>query len=464
MMIKLFAITASKTNRLSLRPVSPEVNLIPIATHGCPPDSAKEFSHEVAAFVVAHYKRFEQISDSCGQARDEDSDSDADEVDWQRVLSCPGRVKDIKNRSLREIVDAMVGLLRVCNGRWWEAHIEHFCAGCQCCANREDTQARICQALRQTLFRRMPPTPAINKWTKLAPVCDMLVFGAMLHNIFAKTFFGLDIPMAGEIDSTIDFDMIKDAFFSAVSGSRFRASKDFLQDANTRPALVTLSLILEPLRVLTSWWMRRAREVDPHSGQRPLMDILCPSTSVLTATLQYLSSLLHGQPKRLLMLWRPSGAASFQEWFRTHPSEVQQFRRLVLLTSAAIFRRHAHCLRQFPWLFVSLVDDRLAPQEKEHIAAAFDDLHPCCLPSGFARKLKETGVTSAQLMARSDVQELFTWFSRLVRMQIADVEWRHHRNRARSHSHGQTRWATFSASYVNGEMKSMQDRHRLNGY
>lgn len=62
----------------------------------------------------------------------------------------------------------------------------------------------------------MPPTPAINKWTQLAPVCDMLVFGAMIHNIFAKTFFGLDIPMAGEIDSTIDFDMIKDILLCSV--------------------------------------------------------------------------------------------------------------------------------------------------------------------------------------------------------------------------------------------------------
>lgn len=241
-------------------------------------------------------------------------------------LSCPERIRHIKNRSFREIVIAMVGLLRVCNGRWWEAHIEHFCTGCQCCTNREDTQARICQALRQTLFRKMPPTPAINKWTQLAPVCDMLVFGAMIHNIFAKTLFGLDSPMAGEIDSTIDFDMIKDKLFSAVSGSKFRASKDFLQHAHTRPALVTFSLILEPLRVLTSWWMRRARGVEVHSGQQPLMDILCPSTPVLTVTLQYLSSLLHGQPERLLMLWRPSGAASFEDWFRTHPSEVQQFR------------------------------------------------------------------------------------------------------------------------------------------
>lgn len=112
---------------------------------------------------------------------------------------------------------------------------------------------------------------------------------------------------------------------------------------------------------------------------------------------------------------------------------------------------------------MSLVDDRVAPQEQEQLAAAFDDLHPCCRPSGFARKLKETGLTSAQLMARSDVRELFTWFSRLVRMQIADVEWRHHPNRARSHPNGHTRWATFSASYVNGEMTTMQDRYQLNG-
>ena len=61
------------------------------------------------------------------------------------------------------------------------------------------------------------------------------------------------------------------------------------------------------------------------------MDILHPQSSVLTVVRQYLSSLLHGQPQRLLLLWRSSGFDSFADWFVACPQEVRQVRRLAML-------------------------------------------------------------------------------------------------------------------------------------
>ena len=67
------------------------------------------------------------------------------------------------------------------------------------------------------------------------------------------------------------------------------------------------------------------------------------------------------------------------------------------------------------------------------------------------------GLLRKDLLADSDLAVVLSWFSRLVRMQICDVEWRHHRNRAASDISGSTRWANFVASFVNGEAKSSQE-------
>ena len=244
-----------------------------------------------------------------------------------------------------------------------------------------------------------PATPAINKWTKLSPVVDFLLLGLLCHSIFYRAFQSLRLPQTQDVvDHSMDFDMIKDVFFSAVAGNRYTASLRFLADAATIPALVTLGLVLEPIRVLSSWFMRRAREVELyHSCRRPLMDILHAPTSVLTTCMQYLSSLLLEVPRRLILLWRPSGCADYSAWFSTCPDQVRQLRRLVLLTSASMYRRHYKTFHSFPWLFVSLVDGRVSGEEKQRIAAMFDASHECCLSAGFPRKLKQRVVTGQDL-------------------------------------------------------------------
>jgi hypothetical protein len=113
-------------------------------------------------------------------------------------------------------------------------------------------------------------------------------------------------------------------------------------------------------------------------------------------------------------------------------------------------------LQAYPWALVSLVDDRISPTDRQCMADKWDAKHVCCLPGGFARKLKARGITGDQLLHDPDLALVLLWFSRVVRMQICDVEWRHHRNRSRSSSTGQTRWTTFQANFVNGEAMGSQ--------
>ena len=128
-----------------------------------------------------------------------------------------------------------------------------------------------------------------------------------------------------------------------------------------------------------------------------MIDVLDKPTSVIYAALQYLSYLLHGQPRRLLLLWRPSREASFEEWFAAHPAQVRQLRRVVLLVSASIYRRHVKALWSFPWLLVFMVDTRVSQADREEMTEQYDQKGSCCLPGGFARKLKVRGKTGKDL-------------------------------------------------------------------
>ena len=156
-------------------------------------------------------------------------------------------------------------------------------------------------------------------------------------------------------------------------------------------------------------------------------------------------------------------------------------------------------LWSFPWLLVSMVDTRVSQADREEMTEQYDQKGSCYLPGGFARKLKVRGKTGKDLChvqvpnpwggfvfhqsisefdkslpARGgmhaccmhadpqDIRDEFgigsmlLWFSRLLRMQICDVELRNHRNREGTDRHGKSRWAYFVTLFTNREAKGSQ--------
>ena len=83
----------------------------------------------------------------------------------------------------------------------------------------------------------------------------------------------------------------------------------------------------------------------------------------------------------------------------------------------------------------------------------FDDAADCCLPPGFARQLRQSGITAQQLCEDEELRRFLRWVAQLVGQQIVDLEWRHGRNRQRSHPHGQSRVDGFVARAVNAEAR-----------
>ena len=191
--------------------------------------------------------------------------------------------------------------------------------------------------------------------------------------------------------------------------------------------------------------MRRARQMEMNLCSKPLMDVLHKPRSILTAVQQYTSLLLAGKGERLQLVWRQK-YTSFNEWYDAEVEERRALRRVLVLVASSIYRRHVRSLRSWPWLLVCFADPRVDGEERRELAVLWDGCLPCCMPSGFAKKLKERGFKSEDIETNQGMRILLQWFAHMVRMQVCDVEWRHHRNRSMSHAYGQSRFHNFSSS------------------
>ncbi|CAK0907198.1 unnamed protein product, partial [Prorocentrum cordatum] len=428
-----------------------------------PTPGSMEYAREVIHFAAVHYKNFQRClmqpkmeRRRRRQARDEDEEDAGSEVDDADIdvaafVADPSRLGTIRHAGLRKHIGGLLELLAVANGPWWHDRIYHVCGGDSCCVSRAATVKRLCAALRATVFAAPVRPPAANKWGKLAQALDVLVLGFAVHKVWPQAFARLQLESGTTVDADMDQGLAHDLMFAAVTGSRYAKGRAFLEQPATHGLIVSAALVLEPMSAMTSWLMRRARDVDTMC-KRPLMDLTCGPYSVVGAAMQYLSSMLSGEPRRLIMLWRPSQCTDFQQWLATRASEVRLLRRLVLLVSASIYRRFVLMLKSFPWQLVSLADARVSEDDKMDVVERWDKAQPCCVPPGFAKKLKERGVSGADLLTCPGWQLTLQWFAVAVRLQVADIEWRHKRNRVRTNtSTGQTGWGNFSAEYINAE-------------
>ena len=105
------------------------------------------------------------------------------------------------------------------------------------------------------------------------------------------------------------------------------------QDRNKQGAAAlhfTECVIAEPLRHLTfillhhSWLPDRSK--DPF-----ICDLLWRPASLPFHCAQYLSSMLAGQVRRLVLVWRVSGCNSLKGWIHTFPDQARRLRRSIFV-------------------------------------------------------------------------------------------------------------------------------------
>ena len=184
--------------------------------------------------------------------------------------------------------------------------------------------------------------------------------------------------------------------FAKITGKRAKKTEQFVQslEIDLGPKLTMLSIIDEPLRFLTFYFL----SVNDIASEKPtLIELTNESYSPLTLCNQYLASLLFGERGRTQLLWRRQSLLTVKQWEQSKPEQVRTFRRLVLLATAWIQRRHCDRLFQFPFLLCQLANENAETSLKQQILREWDSSFACCLRPGMARDLKMRGICGADL-------------------------------------------------------------------
>jgi hypothetical protein len=227
-----------------------------------------------------------------------------------------------------------------------------------------------------------------------------------------------------------------------------------VRKAETQPLLVIFALIMEASFFLTEWFLCRsspiARARERLYTRPSLMEFVLPSSSPITAVLQYYSALLQGRPGRLRILWGRGGFDSFDAW-AAHPDNAGMltiFRHAVTTASSWVHRRFVYSSMGWPWRLASIADPHSSIADKRRLAHEFFYAPDEQLGATFGLRLRGQLESSAELLQEPCQAFLKAW-SWEVSLSIAPVEFRHGRNRRRCHR--TTTWPSFVANYVNEE-------------
>ncbi len=353
---------------------------------------------------------------------------------------------------------ALTALAAVCNGAWSSKRFQHYCRDPRCCRNfdRKTTINKIANAVIGFLFRTVPQVPALSKWTKTGPCCDVVLAGLWCHGalrlVMDQAFQGS--RLAGfNIHVDQDQAYVEETMWEAVAGVRLTKSLGFVRDPQTMPLLTIMAIVKEGLRWLTSGFLRCARAVR-HPCEHPrLMDWVVPEFSRVTAVLQHYSHLLSGESSRLALLWGAAAEVSLDAWIVKNPSLALVLERSLLVASTWCFRRHELYFHTEPWILASVADRRLPMERRWQIAQAFCARAPCCHEPFFGARLASEHVRNTDdFFAEKWQMFLFHWAS-AVRCSTASVEFDHAGNRQRAKP--SMAWSTFTAQYVNATSKAL---------
>ena len=151
---------------------------------------------------------------------------------------------------------------------------------------------------------------------------------------------------------------------------------------------------------------------------------------------------------RVLLLWSNAGYLTYEDFCLAETEKVRDMRRLFMLASGWVFRRHVQYLNSETFQ-VTLSGDIEAEQSVlDAVFESWDSKHACCVPSGICKELKSMGVSSRDLQTDKWRQTMRN-IAATLQLSMADIEAAHSRNRllARSAFH------TIASKYINQESK-----------
>ena len=419
--------------------------------HGDPPELVVAYAAEVVDYVRRHHKRTVHAKNQphhwLGSLPDSDSESE-----------------NTHSPAQQRFLTSLAQLPKLLNGKWWLLDgLIHYCGGPSCCKSRAHCEEKIEEVLKSVVIRRAPGVPSANKWSKVGEALDIVLLSLWIHGLllllFTRGLGALDYTCnpGSTGDGEIDVDMAREQSFRAVLGKRQVAAKELLRNPMMRLIMQMVAIVMEATRHLSGWFMRLAKETDDVGKLPGVFDMISPERSPVTASLQYYGSMIAGKTARLILFWAAAGFSSIDAWFEACPDQVRTLRRLLLAAASQVYHRLSRYMK-WPLLLLMLVDPR-SMRLPSDLLQEFHNLRPCCLPAGLARRLRELGFGASLVLSVAE-KKFLRALARLITMVVADVEWRHARNRARSHKNGQTAWGIFAATSINGEARVLHEARR----
>ena len=297
----------------------------------CPPPSidpvdalARAIADELQDYFTCNYKYFEDAQAEGHAAWSSDSDSPPSHAE-------PTATRRRKHILLKRAWDEY---RRCFNGHIWRDEIvgiakHHLLPGIV-----PPSRQAVVKAIAGVHFRSLPVSPQPKKWTKLGTSLDwhLLNVGCMnmLPRLLPRAFAKFSAPSdgGGGDEEAKPFEFLSGDFdYHKVESAMYRAYSAGVAAAPFLPSTIIMCIVMEPLRYITKWFLRRSSvarrtRAQLRSRRPPLCDLMSATSSVFIKVLQYLSFLLTGRAPRLALLWGRR-YDSFSEWASSEPDQLQ---------------------------------------------------------------------------------------------------------------------------------------------
>jgi hypothetical protein len=300
-------------------------------------------------------------------------------------------------------------------------------------AGVEDADARAAEfstLVVDVLLRVCPSPPAANKWTKLSPALDHFALGTLLRlwpSLYQSGFDTLKAKAGSSAVARSGDHSVHDAQveWHRVNGIRMKETLEFHVCGDRSARLIILTISTEPLRYLTSFFLKCSRDEKSVSALPDLCTVLSRSASPLVTCQQYIGALLCESPhptSRAQLLSHYMHCSGPDQLASCHPTTSKLARRALLALGSWIWRKHTLPLSEFPFRFGQLLcDDRISNEERRAAELEWDAACACCLRPGMEDRMKQAGIASSDL--RTPMwQSIIWWFCQAVTMTTADVE------------------------------------------
>ena len=330
----------------------------------------------------------------------------------------------------------------------------HRCPGLKCCNGPRHTMRKVLAILMRIFFRRKPTPPAFNRWLTMGPACD---FWLLLHvtNVASKLLTharaAIEKRKGAPGESAEDGDWAKDFDWARVAGVRANTTCTWAENPTTTPSLLVFAICLDPIRLMTSWLLRRSQENTGSCESLALWDLQTPRFSPLRRSLQYLRHLLCGPSDRYLAVMVYSGYfVGRREEFITSASPMAHLARRTAFAVHAWLEYRFKSVNKGPLSMARLRDPRLTIPERQAHKANIVSTRLCCADAACMRKVLKT-VAVPDDLDRPDMIALQDSISE-SHLHNGQVECLHRRNQV--HNSVQTKVWHLASDFVNSQAVS----------